>query len=166
MRVWSTAVLLMSSVVVAGCASAPPPVARVPFVESEYQSLPQSGTGIVEGQAFLKTLGGDVKYGAGQTVRLFPVTSYSEQWWKVSVLQKLPMADVHPNYQKYIRTTQADGSGSFKFTDIPPGPYFINAEVTWFAPTGYQGALQQQGGVVANRIEVKNDKVTRVMITQ
>lgn len=163
-RIVST--LLLVAAISSGCASAPPPVQRVPFNEAEYQRLPQSGTGVVEGQAFLKTLGGDVKYGAGQVVRLFPVTSYSEQWWQVSVVEKRPLVDSDPRYSQYIRTTQADGAGNFKFTDVPPGKYFINAEVSWFAPTGFQGALQKQGGIVANRIEVSNDKTTRVMITQ
>ncbi|MET0947058.1 MAG: hypothetical protein ABWY17_01225 [Pseudomonas sp.] len=148
-----------------GCMTSPP-VPRVPLNDSEYQRLPQVGTGVIEGQAFLKTLGGEVKYGAGSTVYLFPVTSYSEQWWRLTQIEMKPIAAPDPKHDKYIRTTQADGTGTFKFTDIPPGPYFIDAEVTWFAPTGYGGGLEKQGGVIAHRIKVDNDKTTRIMITQ
>lgn len=52
-------------------------VERIAFPQEEYSSLPEAGTAVVHGQAFLKTRGGDVKTAAGEEVILNPVTSYS-----------------------------------------------------------------------------------------
>lgn len=41
-------------------------VVNVPFTASDVEWSKASGTATVEGQAFLKTRGGDVKYGAGE----------------------------------------------------------------------------------------------------
>jgi hypothetical protein len=161
----SIALALVAASILSGCASAPP-AQRIAFNEAEFQRLPQTGTGVVEGQVFTKTLGGDVKYGAGEEVRLIPATSYGEQWWQVAVLEKKEMSAPDPRYINYIRTTQADGSGSFHFEDVPPGRYFVSSRVAWYAPTGFRGSLQLQGGYVANRLEIQNGKTARVVITQ
>lgn len=155
--------LVVLGALMVGCATSRP-VDRVPFNDAEYARLPESGTGVITGQVFMKTVGGDVKYGAGSPVNLFPVTSYSEQWYDVMFVQHKQLAEPNPKANKYFRTVQADGNGNFQFSDIPPGDYFINSVVQWQAPT--QFGLSNQGGMLANRIKVENGKTTRVMITR
>ena len=156
--------LMMGLALISGCANRQL-VQRMPFPSAEYSALPTTGTGTVEGQAFLKTVGGDVKYGAGTEVYLIPVTSYSEQWYDIVFNQhKVPVIS-DPRQTPYVRIVQADGAGNFKFEDVPPGKYFARADVTWSAPSQY-GGLALQGGPMANRISVSNGKITRTMITR
>lgn len=147
-----------------GCVSQSPPQPRMVFPVAEYAALPAQGTGIVEGQVFMKTVGGDVKYGAGSEVTLNPITSYSEQWYNsIYNLRK----DLQPGDQRqnaFIKTTRADGSGNFKFSDVPAGKYFLTSQVRWQAPG--QWGLTNQGGQITDRITVSDDQATRVMLTR
>lgn len=74
-------------IMLSGCAvSQQKPVPRIPFPAAEFAALPTKGTGTLTGQVFMKTVGGDVKFGAGSTVYLVPVTSYSKQWYEVNYI--------------------------------------------------------------------------------
>lgn len=158
------ATLTLTALMMAGCISHPAPQARPPFPVNEYSALPTSGTGTVDGQVFMRTVGGDVKYGAGSQVVLNPVTSYSEHWYRTIYEVRAPIQDNDPRQSAYIKTTQADGSGNFQFTDVPPGRYFVTSEVRWQAPN--QWGLSNQGGQITDRITVNNGKTTKVMLTR
>lgn len=151
--------------VLTGCVAPTPAVQRVPFPEAEYAALAKrTGTGVVTGQAFLKTRGGDVKYGAGEEVYLQPATSYSDQWFNVNYLGQQTLADGDPRSAQGRLATQSDGTGSFTFKNVPPGDYYVSTAVTWQAPT--QLGLATQGGVVAKKISVTNDAETKVILTR
>ena len=148
-------VVVLMAVVLMSCTSiAPTPVSRIPFPESEYLSLPKTGTATITGQAFLKTRGGDVITAAGNEVLLNPFTSYSLQWYEKSyLLSSMLLPERHdPRLEKYFRRKVADASGRFTFKDVPAGEYFLVATVTWEAPVGPSGELVMQGGVIAKRI--------------
>jgi hypothetical protein len=51
----------------------------VSFDEDAFKPYSGSGTASVVGSAFMKTQGGDVKLGAGDTVNLFPQTPYTQE---------------------------------------------------------------------------------------
>jgi hypothetical protein len=159
---FSAAVLAGS--LLAGCASQPQPIVRIPFPAAEYAALPASGTGVVEGQLFLKTIGGDVKVGAGSEIGLNPITSYSEQWYDASYNKRAPLTSADERLERYVRLTQADGSGNFKFTGVPPGRYFVTGVVLWQSPS--QFGLTNQGGRLTNRITVTDGETTRTMLTK
>lgn len=159
----ATALTLAMSMM-AGCISQPASQPRPPFPVAEYSALPTSGTGIVDGQVFMKTVGGDVKYGAGSQVVLNPITSYSEHWYHTIYEIHAPIQDGDPRQAAYIRTTRADGSGNFQFTEVPPGRYFLSSEVRWQIPN--QWGLSNQGGQMTDRISVTNGKSTKVMLTR
>lgn len=150
----------------AGCATLQP-VERMPFPEDEYNALPTTGTGTVAGQAFLKTVGGDVKTAAGNTVILNPVTSYSEQAYAAfSAGRQLDPVEPDTRLYKYARTTTADGEGRFEFSNVPPGEYFIATSVVWQAPVGYRGTMRVQGGLVFKRVRVGDGEAVKVIITR
>ncbi|WP_448647115.1 hypothetical protein [Pseudomonas mohnii] len=133
------------------------------FPEAEYKALPKEGTGIVKGQIFLKTVGGDVKYGAGIEVSLIPATSYSASAWEAyQTNSKLTPPD--PRVKEYSIRTQSDGTGNFEFRDVPPGRYYIGGEVTWQIPT--QFGLSRQGGWVMSQVTAKNGSESKVIITK
>ena len=151
-----------------GCATPVPqePIQRPPFPEQEYAALEKTGTAVVTGQAFLKTLGGDVKTAAGETVYLNPVTSYSTHAYTASVGTTRPMAQPDPRLFQYMKSVTADGTGRFAFKNVPAGDYYVVTQVTWQAPVGYQGALRTQGGVVHKRVSVRSGEAAEVILTR
>lgn len=162
--------LILIVIALTGCAIAPQtlPLQRMPFPEAEYATLQKPGTGraIVRGQAFLKTRSGDIKTAAGNQVFLNPVTSYSLEWYEKSYLSNRKMQASDTRLLSYMPIQVADGSGHFLFKNVPAGEYFISTNVTWEAPTGYQGALQSQGGVISKRIRVDSGEEIDVIVTK
>jgi len=164
----SIILVITALIFLSGCVPMQPkvsPIDRPEFPIDEYKNLPKEGTGIVEGQAFLKTRGGDVKTAAGNYIQLNPVTSYSDFWYENNYVKHLPLKKVDSRINDYLIKKLGDASGRFKFKNVPPGDYYVGADITWEAATGYNGALQKQGGFVAKRITVKNGQTTEVIIT-
>jgi len=122
----------LALVATVGCASNPsPPAPRTAtFDPSEYAAYDQAGDGVISGQAFLRTQGGEVRYGAGRAVHLHPVTSYSREWWNRVVLGGKHLEPGDPRAQAYQRTAIADGEGRFVFADIPAGEYYVVSSVS------------------------------------
>lgn len=159
---------LIFAATISGCAvphqQYQPPVQRIPFPAAEYDALPKKGTGTVTGQAFLRTVGGDVKYGAGSDVYLQPVTAYSKQWYEVNILEGRQLSAPDQRATQGQLSTQADGSGNFTFIDVPPGNYFLSAAVRWSSPSQY--GLIPQGGVIVKIVTVSDGKQTTQILTQ
>jgi len=139
------------------------PLQRPHFPEHEYSALEKQGTSTVTGQAFLKTRGGDVKTAAGSPVLLNPVTSYSKFAYE-NRFAPGGLTPIDPRLNDYLRKTTADASGRFSFKNIPAGYYFVTTSVTWEAPTG--AGLVRQGGILWKQVEVGNDEVEEIIITQ
>jgi len=155
--------LMAVALALSGCAHQPPP-ANLGFLSAaEYSALPKEGTGAVSGQVFMRTVGGDVRYGAGSRVLLIPATSYSAQIYS-AYLRNQAVASVDTRALEAGKKTQADGSGNFSFSKVPPGSYYILSDVAWQAPTAYGLALQ--GGAIMSELQVENDQMTTVMVTK
>lgn len=164
MKQWVLAALVATTM--AGCAHMGPPTAapRPPFPAEEYAALEgRTGTGVVTGQAFLRTRGGDVKVGAGSEVNLNPVTSYSEYWY-VSMTRGQALQEPDPRMHKYLFVTQADAEGKFRFENVPAGEYFLTGKVTWEAPGRYYSSTQ--GGWISERITVRDGETVTQMLTR
>jgi hypothetical protein len=56
----------------------PPYALRTPFLDSDFRPWSKPGPAAISGQAFLRTVGGDVKTCAGQDVSLMPGTQYND----------------------------------------------------------------------------------------
>ena len=160
--------LLGVIVLASGCVTTTP-IERLPFPQEEYDELPETGTGVVKGQAFLRTRGGNVITSAGSRVYLNPLTTYSIQWY-LAYLEDLEdpfnnvvLSDPDPRLMEYIRETIADASGSFRFENVPPGTYYLTTEVSWDAPTG--SGFRPQGGILVREIRVEDDRETEVIIS-
>jgi hypothetical protein len=121
---------LFLSLVCISCNTTSYVVQRVPYVESEFAKYKLPGTATLTGQAFMKTMGGDVKYAAGNEVALNPVTSMSNQWYQESYLSGKGLSEPDPKYLAAVITTTADGEGRFRFNNIPEGDYYLRSEVT------------------------------------
>ena len=99
----------------------------------EYQPYLAAGNATITGQAFLTQRGGDVVKAAGRTVTLDPATSVGNEWWEKVVTDRYDQSETPPStaFQQARRTTTADADGRFRFSDLPPGKYYLHTVVTW-----------------------------------
>ena len=123
------------------------------------------GTSTIQGQAFMKTRGGSVIYGAGSRVYLVPNTGYTTSRGSFDVTSD-------PALSKYTRQTKADATGNFEFLKIPEGKYIVISEVTWDVPsftTLQSGQVisqsDMQGGTVQSNVEVGPGQTVKAVLT-
>jgi hypothetical protein len=144
-----------------GCATKYNMIAK--FDAQEFAPFAGSGSSSISGQAFLRTRGGEVRYGAGRTVTLIPKTNYSSELWNAS-LKGFTIDYVEPEYIKYQKRTIADGSGNFEFTNLPAGEYFIECPIFWEVPTGPYGTMETTGSVLKYNLNLpKGEKLKLIM---
>jgi hypothetical protein len=155
-------------------AAAPQPT--VPFDESALQPFTGKGTSTITGQAFLKTAGGEIRYGAGDNVLLIPVTPYTAEKVKALVGVKGEGSSIAANFyiltlqgdirmQKYIRTVIGDGSGNFEFQNIPAGDYYIVCPIYWSVLNPDLGITDETGGVANTKTHIGNGETVKVVVT-
>ena len=143
MRLLAVLVLCLAST---SCMGPRPRTAQV--VASEYAPYEKVGTGVVVGQAFLKTRGGEVRYGAGNPVFLNPVTSFSTEWYTRQIVGGERLEETKdPIAVRNSRQTTADGNGNFRFEGLPAGSYYVVCPIVWEVPSGYfAGHMTTTGG--------------------
>jgi len=112
-------------------------VQRIAFPESEYRSLATVGSGVVKGQIYVTTAGGNKVYGKNTRLYLNPVTSYSTQWFSKSYLGGAKMSKVDNRLFNYLKFTTSDSNGNFEFLNVPSGSYYLIGVVKCGTACGY-----------------------------
>lgn len=161
-------VLLAAALILTGCQVAPQPYITA-FDPVEYEPYEREGTGVVVGQAFLRTEGGGVVTAAGRTVHLFPATKNSSEFIMRSVIAYERLEPADPRAAKYGRSTIADADGRFRFEGLPAGRYYVTSYISWKVPTGlYYGgvATRTEAGVAYGWIDVEEGQVASVVVTR
>jgi hypothetical protein len=130
--------------------------------ENDFLPYQAKGNSKIVGQAFLKTRGGDVKYGAGNDVALVPFTPYIEERYK-ALIDNVFMENPDSRYYKYVRTTRADGQGNFEFNEVPKGEYLLVCNIFWEIGGSYP---QTTGGTAYTKTAVKPGETIKVVLTR
>lgn len=135
-----------------------------PYHDADLASAATSGTATVTGQAFLKTRGGDVKYGAGNPVYLLPVSPYTTELFRTEIVGGRVMTAPDPGLGKYQRAATADGTGHFTFTNVPAGQYYVYSLIQWEIPGQY--GLETTGGYAYSTVAAVDGETANVVATQ
>jgi hypothetical protein len=158
-----TALTLIGTVFLSGCVT-PPAKREAVFNESEFAPYDGTGSSTIMGQAFLKTVGGEVRYGAGCQVVMVPVTSYSTEEYERAIIRGERLEPPDSSYATYVHTTIADGNGNFEFSEIPSGGYYLACLIQWEYQT--ENGLTPTGGTVYGRVSVSSNKTAKVILTR
>ena len=158
--------LIGATLLLGGCASSPPPQPRLAvFAEAEYAPYVGKGTSAIEGEAFMKTMAGDVKKGAGCKVSLNPVTAYSTEWYERIVLAGQTLEAPDPRAFTYRREAVADSEGRFRFEQIPAGEYYVACMIIWHYFQPYQGQVPT-GGYTHAKVKVEPGQTVKAILTR
>lgn len=158
------ALLTFLTLALASCATPQERVAK--YDPAEYARYAGSGTARISGQAFAKTVGGDVKYAAGNTVWLYPVTSMTTEWYNTAIKGGKPMKAGDERMMQHSRSTVADGSGNFEFSGLPAGEYYVVTQVSWGVATGMQFfPIESTGTALTAKVHVSEGESKRIIPT-
>jgi len=143
-------------VLLSACNAGRGPAPGVGFDPSQANYIRAPGRGVIAGQAFLRDGSGqsNVRYAAGETVRLIPATTYAQTriknfYGSVKFLPAASIPKVEPDtqYASLTRTTTTESNGRFTFENVAPGRYYLTTQLIWkpkdaHAPEG--GAMYEE----------------------
>lgn len=154
--------------ILGGCQILTPSVpvsAKFDSGQAAYAKL--SGTGRIEGQAFLRRDYGRIVTAAGERVFLIPATSYAVERFNRMFggdrrsYYGSPVEDPPPEYYEYRRETKVDMVGKFAFENIAPGRYIVATRIFWTEPSSFF----THGGAMYDVVDVKNDETTTAIVS-
>lgn len=126
----------------------------------------QKGSSRIQGQAFMRQVGGGVVTAAGEKVGLFVATPYTEEAFAtVKSGQSIDQSTDTLNFKQYIKTTTADAAGNFEFDQIPPGDYVVVTKVAWQVPQGRYG-MSDEGGVLDQKVTVAPGQTAKIIMNR
>jgi hypothetical protein len=139
------------------------PNPSTPASSAEYAPFLRGGTGSLTGQAFLRTVGGEVRLAAGRPATLDPVTAYSREWWRQRGRESIGWFTVAAPDSLFVaarREVTVNAQGGFHFDGLAPGWYYVRSLVTW------EVAGKTQGGVVGDSVLVRSGSTTEIILTR
>lgn len=158
LRPWM--IMFLATLILVGCARVYKRQAQ--FSPEEYAPFGMEGTSRVCGQVFLTMDEGKIHVGAHDNVLLAPVTSYTEEAFKVKVVRRRPIEPQDPQAKQFEKTTVTDEQGHFCFLDVPAGEYFVVADITHPDST----TDKRVGKWVHARATVKDADSVHLMVTR
>lgn len=130
-------------------APSPGRIARqVAFPAAEYASLPKTGTAAISGRLSMNGAPG-----AGETISVAPVTTYSAEAAEHALAgQAVEPAD--PRAREYTHTTRTDGNGNFTLQGLPAGEFYLSGSMVNPANGQRQVVLRQVSLRNGQRLDV------------
>jgi hypothetical protein len=159
--------LLVFALALSACRSDPPPDIRFDAEEAAFIGKP--GKTMIKGEAFLPDENGDVnvRYAAGEIIRLIPATSYARarndytfQGEKFVRSINIPTLDSDPGYRAHMRTTKTDARGHFIFENVPPGAYLLTTQVIWKPKKSFFS----EGGLIYDEVTITGEETKPVEV--
>ena len=164
------ALFLGLTLALAGCSQFGPQESALstPIAPSEIDWARRSGANSVIGIAVIKA--GDTSHScAGQSANLIPDNNYARarmtaifgnatKGMRAASLGAAKFEHDDPLYVSTLRTTRCDSSGSFSFSRVPDGVWYVTSSVKW------QGASQIEGGSMMARVELRGGRQMRVSL--
>jgi hypothetical protein len=153
------------------------PAQTTQFDPSEIAWFNQPGNNTIQGNAVLRTVGGEVRTCAGLQAQLAPVSTYGSERIRtiykndergyVQALDLMEFPSTDPAFSASIRTTTCDSQGNFIFERLPDGEYYVNATVTWGVPqVGYYSSYTStEGGILMQRVRVSGGETRRIVLS-
>ena len=137
---------IIALVFLGGCAMPGPTYFHrsIPFQESAFAPYSGGGNANIHGQAFLRTVGGDVRTCAGSHVQLIPATPYVVEIISAIHAGRSDVQSAMGPVIPYQRETVCDAQGNFGFENIPSGTWYVWTTVEWGVPGRY--SIESQGG--------------------
>lgn len=141
------------------------------FDEDAARKMLEPGKNKITGSALIRQNGGGVVTCAGREVMLLPATKYTiERMFHLYGLSERGYNPVFggrkiifkPDYPQYLRTTKrtiCDAQGSFAFSDLSNGDYFIATSIVWQVST-----YTQEGGSLMVRVKLSGDSKTESVV--
>jgi hypothetical protein len=127
----------------------------------------KEGKATIEGHAFLKKPDGAVANAVGETVRLVPVTPYSEARFarfygpsKFIAARAIPKFEADPDYASYTRTVKSESSGRFTFDKVAPGKYFVATQIIYKA----KHSFFPEGGALYDTVTVTGKEAKAIKL--
>ena len=150
------------------CSSADPS-AGLRFDPTEAAYINTQGKATIEGHAFLRDKHGqvNVRYAAGEIVRLVPATPYARARFmsfygnsKFVPALLIPRIEQDPEYVAFTRTTKAESTGRFTFEKVAPGRYFVATQLTWRP----KEAILAEGGAMYEEVTVTGQESAPIKV--
>ena len=164
MRAFAFAFLLSMS----ACAAPQPYAIQAPFNPAQVAWIQSTGTGTIKGQAFLKTVGGDVKTCAGNIVVLMPSSAYTREIVSAGMSsnnRSSSLANLNGDLGSYMKAGRCDAQGNFSIVSLPAGNYILLTEVTWGVPRGNYG-VSREGGPLTQEISLAMGEDKQVILSR
>ena len=126
-----------------------------------------SGTGRIEGQAFLRRDYGRLVTAAGERVFLIPATAYTVRRFDLMFDGERrsyygnAVDDPPPEYYEYRRETKVDMAGKFTFENLAPGRYIVATRVFWTEPKSFF----THGGAMYDIVDVREGETATGIIS-
>ena len=155
---------VLALLIMVGCVPPAPSPVRTPLDMAELAPYRAPGTAVLSGQAFLKTRGGDVKYGAGCQVQVVPITSYQRERIQRKTMGNERLEEQDPRIEAFTKKTIADGSGNFEVKGLAAGQWVVYCSITWEVPGRYYP--ERTGGVAFAVVTLGEGESRRVIVTR
>lgn len=169
----------LAALLLIGCQTAPVKPAPVEIIQAQIKYdaskiswVYKEGTGKVSGQAFLRTMSGNVKTCAGLRVLLVPVSDYSSE--RMSVIYgatdkgykpysqaNAPLEPISKDFVATFRNTNCNAQGEFSFSGLPVGSYFVLADVLWKVRVS-EGF---EGGTLLQKVTIEHGKDKKILMS-
>jgi hypothetical protein len=132
------------------------------YIHEEYAPYAGTGTARICGQAYLHLDGNAQHVASGDRVLLAPVTSYTEEAFRVKVVRGRKMVDPDPDAVKFEKHTKTDEEGRFCFTGLPAGEYYVVADIA--LPTSTKE--HRESKLAHAKASVKADENVYILVTR